>query len=326
MAATTPTMTVKGLNKDAFFINNPIWVDITYISNQAEYVLVKISEAGNNLVYNYLNLYPVNGNTYFDLSEVVKGYMKEPEHPESLFNGADIETNYIKLLIQFWEVDANGTPSNTISFTKDFIRGGEESQGHNIGINYNINFNTNYWLTESNLIPTWSGYPLYRYGLVNGGTIKAYSIIPNNEKERRKVVSCNPLYLRFLNTKGGYSFWLFEKWEIEKKSNKTEIIPRRKNSGSTGHKLEYTVTVTSRVERRYYKTMRALIQSAEIHGYNLAKLCFNDTEEATFQTQNITWDRIFNQGSKIKTNNFEDMQEISISFDFNLAQKPSIKW
>src|SRR5690606_29821850 len=152
--------------------------------------------------------YTYNSLVSFDLSEIVKGLLPEPNHPNNILSGSEITTNSVTLTISL--------PS--YNQTKTFYRGGILSNSSNVQVPANA------VLSESEKIPVWTGYPSAKYYLNNAGRIIYANIFSVSEIENRKVINCDSLFFRFLNSKGGYSFWLFEQWDVKDKYKKGEII------------------------------------------------------------------------------------------------------
>ena len=128
-------------------------------------------------------------------------------------------------------------------------------------------------------------------------------------------------FLRFLNSKGGYSYWLFEEWEIKDKYKQGKIIDRRGKDLDLGNKPEFELNLATRTEERYLSTMRALVQSTEIYVYRLDNLI--QESNPVFQ-QTYTWTPIYNTGNNIEWNAFDSVYEISFKADLRLKNNPSL--
>src|SRR5690606_34253914 len=167
----------------------------------------------------------------------------------------------------------------------------------------------------------WQGFQSAKYTLNESNQVVFTNILNNEEIERRKVVTCNPAFLRFLNTKGGYSYWLFEEWEMKKKTTKTERIERVGNPFDLGLKSTHELSLNTRVEERYIATLDALLQSPEVWAYRVS-----DTFFTKGNLEKGVWTRIYNNGGDIKWNAFERVNEYSFEFDLLFKQNPELKW
>ena len=306
-------MTIQGLGLNRYLINNPIWVDIVDAPETIYLTFPTIGENTTPLISPYV-IKTFNGSASFDLSEIVKSMMNEPTHPETLISGDILPTNSSTMTLRFQGVE---DPDEVI-LTKTFIRGGDATMGSNLTLLANA------VLKESEKIPVWEGLQSAKYYLNENNRIVYTNILTNAEIDRQSVVSCNPLFLRFLNTRGGYSFWLFEEWQVSEKSNKTERIQRRGNPLDLGMEMGYELESTTRVNREYNATLSALVKSPEIYVHRIDRILNkrSSTEVGRFSD----WTRIYNAGNSIRWNSFEEMNEYSFKFDLLFNNKPTLIW
>ena len=299
--------TITGLNSNRYYVNNPIWVDVDKTGDADQDEPITMSISINSEIVFLSKYYPFNGVVSFDVSEVMKGFVTEPNHPINPSIGQILQLSTVQATITL----------SSFSFTRVFFRGGEDSNRTNISVPNNA------VLSESLKIPTWNGYPSAKYYLNNNGEIIYTTILTPSETEQRKINTCNPVFLRFLNTKGGYSFWLFDEWELSKITKATDIIKRRGNDLDLGLEASHELSLSSRVEQRYTPTLRALLQSQEVSIYNIQNIIKEDNP--TFQ-QSFEWSRIYNDGGSMKWNSFDSVNEFSFKFNLNFKNNPTLVW
>ena len=308
-------MTIQGLGLNRHLINNPIWVDIVD-APETIYLTFTILDGNTAPLISPYVIKTFNGRASFDLSEIVKSMMNEPQHPIGLLPGDILPSNSTDMTLRFQGVE----DPDEVSLTKTFIRGGDSTMRSNLTLPaFAV-------LKESEKIPVWEGFPSAKYYLSGNNRIAYTSILANEEIDRQSVVNCNPLFLRFLNTRGGYSFWLFEEWEVNEKSKKTDRIKRRGNPLDLGLEMEYELETTTRVNREYNATLSALLKSPEVHVYNIASILNNRGEGMNFQDRFDKWTRIYNAGGSMSWNSFEDMNEYTFKFDLLFNEKPTLIW
>lgn len=299
--------TVTGISGSRYYVNNPIWVKVDRtgdVDPNAPVILTIVSNA--QTVYN-AKLYVYNSVVWFDLAEIMKGLIPEPSHPTTISSGQYIALSTLTVTIYL--------PNFTQ--TKTFFRGGEDSDRTNIQApNQAI-------LSESAKFPIWQGYPSAKYYLDAMGLPIYTEIIPNSEIERRQVVTCNPIFLRFLNSKGGYSFWLFDEWTITKNAKTTNVVERRDSDVDLGLTTTHQLALSTRAEERYTATLRALLQSPEVYIYRLDKVLIESNPQFV---QTFTWTRIFNDGGSMKWNNFDSVNEFDFKFSLRLKTDPTLIW
>lgn len=298
--------TITGLNASRYYVDNPIWVtvDTTADANPNDPFNLTIT-AGSQILFN-ARYYPFNGVVRFDIAQIMKGLLPEPSHPVSPSIGA----------IQLATLTVNISMLN-FSAGRTFFRGGEDSQRTNISVPSNA------VLSESAKLPVWQGYPVAKYYLGSDGQTMYTNILSQPETERRRVVSCTPAYLRFLNSKGGYSFWLFEDWEIQKTAKKTSIVERRTADLDLGLQTDYSLTVSTRSEDRFVKTLEALLQSPEVYVYNIHTLKADGNPTFNSQTE---WARVYNEGGNMKFNRYDGVHEFDFKFDLRTRNNPTLLW
>ena len=306
-------MIISGLSLNRYLVNNPIWVDISDAPETIYLTFSAIDQNTTPLISPYV-IKTFNGSASFDLSEIIKAMMNEPSHPVGLLSGDILHSNSSTMTLRFQAVEV----PDEVLITKTFIRGGDATMGSNLTLLANA------VLKESPKIPVWEGFQSSKYYLNANNQIVYTNILENSEIERMSVVNCNPLFLRFLNTRGGYSFWLFEEWEVSEKSKKTETIRRRGNPLDLGMEMEYSLETTTRVNREYNATLSALLKSPEIYVHKIENLL---NKRLSSEIGRFTdWTRIYNAGNSISWNSFEEMNEYTFKFDLLFNEKPTLIW
>ncbi len=311
-------MVISGINQNRYLINNPIWVDITGAGSKVLLSITSLQAEEQN--FPIFTFYTFNGRAEVDLSEIIKGLMPEPNHPTNPISGSIITGNVTtqNLTFQSFIPFIPGDPNpGSQTFVKTFIRGG------NASMQTNLTLPAGSVLKESPKIPVWQGYPSAKYTLNGNNQVVFSNILTNAEIDRRKVVSCEPVFLRFLNTRGGYSFWMFEEWEMTEKSKETERINRRGNPLDLGMEMGWELSLNTRVEREYNATLAALMKSPEVHLYRAESIL--NSRGNPYEVK-WGWTRIYNTGNSMKWNAYEEMNEYDFKFDLLFKEKPTLIW
>lgn len=302
-------MNVKGLSGDLFGVNNPILITIDGLFPSTDYVTIYVySTSGDQLtapVELYLSPKKRNIKDY-DISELIRSVFDRPQHPDNVVNGNPIETNYIKVKIDVIEFDEVGNQlPNIYSEQKTFIRGGEVSQ------RTNVTFNIGQVLSDTVKLPLWGGLPIAKYYIDNNKRIAIDTIVSSGDIQKEPIIGCDPFYVRFLNIKGGYSFWMFPVWEQQKKAKGKGYVLRNRptDSFSLGHTADIIVKAESRLRREQYAIAESLIDSPEIHVYNRF---------------GMVWAKIEIEDSVFVINTYEDMADLNVSFSIQLNNDRSL--
>lgn len=308
-------MIVTGLNSNRYLVGNPIPVTMSLeagalftTSSYIEMTITKIATHPGDETYTLpiIRLHPSPSGLTIDLAPYIKGLMPKPYIPYSSYTNPI--PNYQRFNIAMSETQTN--TSNTF-LSKTFVRGFKRDDEP-----YAITLAVNEELNPADKIPVWGAYPSARFWIDASSEIQSTTVVESQYIKQMKVpVACNPFYLRFMNSLGGYSFWMFNAWDWQTKSKEEGVIERPTflDNESLGFTEENIVTVDSRVKREFYPLIRDLLVSPVIQVYQQ----FSTTR---------TWKKIELKGNSITENNYEDLIEVSLSFNLHLNNKPSVLW
>ena len=136
-------------------------------------------------------------------------------------------------------------------------------------------------------LPIWQGFPHSTSVLnCNGPEFGITRILDYDGKTNQPVTmdysdefitdNCQGVYLKFLNVKGGYSYWLFSHAFIEETKAKslgaiTNHWDVRALAATGAHNLGYrssdTLALFSRIKNKYVPEMRDIMGSPEVYLY-----------------------------------------------------------
>lgn len=305
-------MIVTGLNGNRYLAGNPIPVGFfpdtdDFLSGSKITVTVTklVTHAGDvQITLPPFTLYPPPKGMTIDLAPYVKGLLPKPYVPDG--NYQNPVPNYQRL--SFTISETQGDTSQVFN-NKTFIRGFKRTKS-----DQGITLPVGTTLNNADRIPYWGSYPVARFLIHTDSTIRPQLVIDSQyTKQMRMPTACNPFYVRFLNSLGGYSFWMFNSWEWETSSDAVGVIKRTTsiNNESLGFTEQNTITVDTRVKREFYGMMRDLCVSPVVQVYNQF---------------GMEWLKIEMQGSSFQENNYEDLQEPTFTFDLMLNNNPQVIW
>lgn len=317
-------MNVNGIDSNYYLTDNPIFVNLSNIRNDTTYVTIFARDLKTQNVSQPLRYYPIlsqtTGSSIFqdmniDIAPLVKSMMDEPDHNRPSLQAQQVNTfetylnsNILNLEITFRE-RVNDQSFYDTKRTKIFIRGGKRTYESN----QNLSFGD--ILSPTPTIPRWSGYPInyYYIGKIDSGAtgIVQNSIVPPEIIKNQKVKGCNPQYVKFLNSLGGYSYWLFENWETEDRNSNLGYIPRREEVLDLGNEFESGIKLTSKVKKEFLPLIKDLIVSEEIYLYDQS-------------TQKYT--RISSNRNRVRENPFSVNYKVDLNFVLYNRYKPSVLW
>lgn len=309
---------VTGLTANSIYLTgNDIWVRIwesdVFAAPTVSSLTVQVEGINGEYVF-YPS--PVN-DFYLNLSAIVKLGFEAPKHDENYIDPTPYPatTNFIKKKVTFTVSKLGGTQS--VNVTSYFLRGYKRTNGTN------IKFNFGKFLTNSSKIPVWPGYPSSAYYVPDALnslpgtaiTIHKQINIPNSSREELKVKGCENVYVKFMNSLGGYSYWLFEKNETDNKNKHLGYTKSRQGYSDFGSYGSRSRQLQSKVPSKYSGLMLDLIESPEAYIYNPSATIAADK-----------WQRIILEDNNIPENSWDTLYEVKIDVTVPLKYNPSLIW
>ena len=298
-------MIIQGLTLNGYFVNNPIYISITDLIT-SKYIEIIIGTA----VY---KLYPnLNGEVLVNLASMIRVTMPLTQANGDYLNSSIANTTH-ELTITVKEYKNDGT-NTTESFTKTFIRGGA------LGNNNNLIATPNKTLTSSLKIPVWINKPCALYYLndslqvikmpLKDVTISYFDDVHQVGVEVQQTRYTDGVYLKFLNSFGGYSYWNFERTSTKLKSENIGYYVTPSLAGEMvtdmGHTLKEDITVESVVKAEYINIIKDLITSTEVY-----------VQDAN------NWVRIVLDGNSLTLNSVKKVYDVSVTFKRHNTYTPT---
>lgn len=265
---------IVGLNGNNFLINNDIILEINAVE-PVDFYRISFSNLSNQKSTLPFIVYPIDNKCTVNIAPIVK----------SLFSNVT-ESNQNFIII---EIQGGG---QTTSVVKNFIRGGKRNQLTNQTVP------SNSVLRSSARLPIWDGYQTMEYFADGNGLIKTRTIdeLTLAQKEYKRVKSCDPLYLRFLNSKGGYSNWLFEDWEEQQNSKGLGGYNGVLKMQDLGSETDFSIVAKYKVDAEYIGILQDLIDSPEIYANinGLTERLLNDKNNLSLNKATKVYSGSFN--------------------------------
>lgn len=310
---------IEGLEGNYYAVNNPVYLKIQ--SSKDSFIVMRVQgKSDSDMVYQIRAGLPL----FVDISDYIKSFMGIPDLVEPVFAGEQqlaglVNKNIIELTLLFAVREDMG-PTKQYLYKRIFVRGGYFN-----GVNNQLT--DGMVLKDSSLVPTWGGYPSNMFH-IQGASIVATSTSSSYADERRTNNTCDSVYIGFLNSKGGFSYWLFDNYELTQKVSSSDTLERnpdmfKKQSKflSVGGDTTSTLNVVTRAEEDYYRLMRALSASPIVYVYKL-----RDILDISFDAPRHDWTQIKNNGNSFALESSEDVKEFSFDFDLLLTEKRKFGW
>jgi len=279
------------LNGNGYLINNEIWFNVNADSDVVYFRIVLMNLSNSKISTQFIS-YAVNNNVFVNIQSIVKGLMDVPN------GGTNNSTN-----IQISITTNEGT---NITFVKSFVRGGNRVNETNQTIS------PNQTLRLAEKLPVWSGFPVYDYFLSSTYLIQQLALMDLDPAliDYKRIKGCNNIYLKFLNQKGGYSYWLFESWTEKEQNNPLGYLIAGNNSMiDLGSESDSDLQVYSKISKEYKQYALDLVVSPDVYAY-----------------QNGTWKKIFMKSNNIERDNIKKVYTVTLNIDLNYRFNPSLLW
>lgn len=280
------------LNSNGYLINNEIWFNVNSDVSVVYFKLVLTNLGNGKISTNFISYADANNNVFVNIQPIVKSLFSVP-------NGTTNNSTKIQISI------TSNTGTNII-FTKDFVRGGNRVNE----TNQTISPNQSLRLYEK--LPVWSGFSAYDYFLTSDYLIqeKNLSEIDPLFIDYRRIKGCNNIYLKYLNQKGGYSYWLFESYS-EKESNDPvgDLVSGDNSLLDLGQESKSDLQIYSKIPKEYKQYAFDLIVSPDVYAY-----------------QNGSWKKIFMKSNSIEKDNIKRVYSVNLNIDLKYRFNPSLLW
>ena len=296
-------MTVTGLNSNYYYSDNPIYLTFSGINIKTKYI--EIFPMGGDI--NPLRLY-TNGRSeiIMDISPMVKLAFPDVAHNTdyTTLTPFTVPNNFVKITFVISEVYKSGQVVPADTLIRTFVKGGRRTYQPNQRTAAKVP------LIPSFTIPQWGGYPIDWYSLNTSGVMEKSNTIPITIKEIRKIKGCDPLYIKFRNLQGGYSYWLFENWENETGNKNIGIVEQRYSLMDLGNTNDPSITAISKVPKRFFPIIEDLILSNEIYIYK----------------GNNQWEQVTSDNNKTNQNLFNENEKVKLKFQRHHRLNPTLLW
>lgn len=282
-------MLSHNLNSNGYLINNEIWISIDS-DIQVEYFTLFVQNATDGINTNTFTFYPDNNNnSRVNLQSIMKSIM---------------QGNYAKCTINITSYDTFDNNANSLTLTKDFIRGGNRTN------DINQTISPNQRLRISDNIPIWKGYDVTESFLNADFTIAELQQVDIADIDYRRSKGCNNVYLKFMNQKGGWSYWMFESHnETEKASGYGSTIDNDNELLDLGSVSDSKLEVYSKIPKKYKQYANDVVVSHDVRIYDNGK-----------------WFKIFPKNNSIEIDNVKKAYAVTFRFDLKYRFNPSLIW
>lgn len=291
-------MTVTGLENNYYLAFNDIWIAVNGFAQDVNILEIKVTNLTTGIALKEFELSPSPDNDFeFNICIPVRNLFPETDH----ININSLQSFKIDFKASF---EDTAIPDETITIEKYFVRGGRNKQGINEWfLNPSEELLVGKWIDYVGI--TIPGYPQR----IQGTSIVNY--IPTTSYKVLKT-SCDYKIVKFLNSLGGYQFFIFEKWEIKRPTKAGKLIKkktnrlRKDNFRNVAIANSRTIVFHAFTPWEIQEIFSELVESPEVFLYNPSGTD-NDSK----------WERLAIENNESIENNWTRKYENKVEFSFS---------
>lgn len=284
------------LHSNGYLVNNEIWMRLTSTTT-IKYFTVTVKNFFLQSSGKFIFYPDKNKQANFNLQPLVKSLIPQPVGELS---NSDLQFMPMQIIV--------GTDTELTSFFLDkyFIRGGNRTAK----VNQTQSPNTNLRISER--LPVWTGYPTEDQYTENY-IVKFRSVSSAEKVDYRRIRSGNNCYIKFLNQKGGYSFWLFESFAEKESANPLGFNAPTQGGLllNLGSDVKHELKIYSKIPAEYVNYVKDLVVTPAVYVYDKATAMY---KTAFMKSNNIEFDDV------------KKVYSVTLTLDLYYRFNPSLLW
>jgi len=288
-------MIINGLENNNYLSGNEIFITVNGLTYDAAYLEIQAYNLTSLLDLKPFRLYPNPNNEFsFNISQIVRALQPDINH----INNNSLQEIQFDFTIKFVN-DLIADDEQTI--IKNFIRGVRMKDGNKE------------WYLENQklLIGDWLDFgvdiPFLPSQLLDGNILEH---IPTSKFQMILKKECDYKIIKYLNSIGGYQYYIFDRYEIQVKNKAGSIIPkitdrlRKDNFKQFSNSTQKSITFFAKTPFEIQEQITELISSEKILMYN---------EDGT--DDDSKWQTLEIANNSILENNWSRSYENEIEFN-----------
>lgn len=284
-------MDILGLENNYYLAGNDIWIQVSNFPKVPIRLELEVTNLNTGATMPLFRLYSDINNVFrFNVSQTIRPLQPYPNH----VNVNTLQEYRLEFTVIF---EDNTSEASTLD--RYFIRGGRDKNNVDEWYLYD-----GYKLLISKWVD-WRGILLPGYAnKIQNNLIVDY--IPSVADTFKMILpsSCNARIIKFLNSIGGYQYWVFESWEIKPKVKAQSMISqipmqlRDDVSRNLGTDTTKEITLKTKTPAELQPIILDLLESPEILMYDPAgtdnvsswhRLQLNNSNDAIFNSNDMSY-------------------------------------
>ena len=284
-------MDILGLENNYYLAGNDIWLQVSNFPKVPIRLELEVTNLNTGVTMPLFRLYSDINNVFrFNVSQTIRPLQPYPNH---------INVNTLQEYRLEFTVIYEDNTSEISTLDRYFIRGGRDK--NNIEEWY---LSDGYKLLISKWVD-WRGILLPGYAnKIQNNLIVDYNPAMADTFKMILPSSCNAKIIKFLNSIGGYQYWVFESWEIKPKVKAQSMISqipmqlREAVSRNIGTDTTKEITLKTKTPAELQPIIMDLIESPEILMYDTSgidaasswhRLQLNGSNEAIYNSNDMSY-------------------------------------
>lgn len=298
-------MTITGLENNYYLAFNDIWISVNGFAETTSLLKIVVSNLTTGITLKEFELSPSPDNDFdFNICIPVRNLFPDTDH----VNVNSLQSFKFDFIAKFEDTT---NPDEAQSIEKYFVRGGRnKSAGSEWFLNPSQELIIGKWIE-------WRGITLPGYAKrIQGNLIVDY--VPTSSFKVPNP-SCDFKILKFLNSIGGYQFFLFEKWEIKRPTKAGKTINKKTNRLRSDNFKNATIENSRTIEFQTFTSWEIqdvfteLVESPEVFLFHPE----GDDEKSN-------WELLQLENNESIENNWTRKYENKIEFSFSNYYNKSI--
>ena len=297
-------MTILNFGENNYLTGNDLWVTIKDFANPTKNLKLRVKNLAN-LKQHDLVLYPRNNEFTLNITTAVRSLFDAPIHDGSPLN------TLAKFEIKFDVIFVGAFPNEIENIEKYFIRGYRNSKG----INKNFIDQSNDLLIGKAKFYT-NG--IDNFNIYNYINIRSMFILNGISNDLINIQNlCNYKIIKFLNSIGGYQYFLFEDFEIKESAKPLKNVPKITNAfndtafQSLGTELKKEIELITENSAEDQIIITEIVNSFDVLMW-----------DATAQI----WIKLVSNPNATTTNTWDNRYKNKIKFDFYNEVNNTLIW
>lgn len=299
-------MNILNFNQNNYLTGNDLWVTINGFTNPVKNLKLKVKNLVNSKQYD-LVLYPrIDKEFKINMTTVVRSLFDAPKHDSLPLN------TLAKFEIKFDVSFVGAFPNEIENIEKYFIRGHTQNKVANTYINLNANLLIGVAKFYTNGITNFNKSNLLEFNIQ-----REQNAIVEKSNFTQPISDCNYKIIKFLNSIGGYQYFLFEDFEIKESAKPLKNVPKITN--------DFNDTAFQSLGTELKKEIELITENSAEDQIIITEIV-NSFDVLMWDSTAQIWIKLVPNANVTTTNTWDNRYKNKIKFDFYNEVNNTLIW